>query len=1284
MRIGSESLSTPRRYRQAVPLFSRRAAIECSASGRNWLWQLAWLSTASALLLAGCGGKDDPSGGLDPVAPGSLAVAVVGVPDGVAPAITVVGPGGFSRTVTGSETITSLTPGSYQIAANVVTSADGDDYLGSPATQSVQVRSGNLPSTATVSYGIGSGRLVLSLVGVPAGSGRVEITGPGGFSRSVTGSETLKKLVPGAYTVRGLPVTVDGDRFAVADSVRVVSIEAGNSGTLVTASYQMVSGRLDLAVGGVPSGVVASITVNGPNGFTATLSESEVIKGLVPGVYQLVAPSLTHAGHQYQPTLGPGADIAVAAGPVPTSASVVYQLTTGTLTVTVAGLPAGLAGAVTITGPGGYSHATPVTETITGLVPGGYTIGAGNVTSGGTTYFPSATSQAAVITASTVAVQRTVQYTVGVGSLAVTVTGLPGATAASLLVTGPNGFSQTLTGSQTLTSLALGSYTLTASPVTAGGISYQPTPTSQSKTVSINATTPATVAYAASQGRLAVTVTGLPGGANGAVTVTGSAGFNQAVTATTTLNNLTPGSYTVAAGSVSSGGQTYLPSPGSQTVTVTAGLTAAATVAYAGSLGNLTVTVSGLPGGATAAVTVTGPGGFNQAVTATTTLIGLASGTYTITAANVSSGGQVYLPTPTSQTAAVAPATTVARTVTYSGIGSLQITVSGLPGGTNASITVTGPGGYTQAVTGTVTLSALAAGSYTITAGNVVSGGSTYGPTPAVQTASVAVGGTAPTTVSYSVLSGVTLNLSIDGMYLTQAAAKYDGSTPVIAGRDAYLRVFPIANQANTATPTVRVRIYSGTTLLQTSTVTAPGSAVPTTANEASLLNSWNLLVPAALVQPNLRILADVDPGNLVAETDEADNNFPSSGTPFSVDVRTVPTWNVRFVPVLQQVNGLQGDVTGANMAQFLVDPLKMLPVAAYSADLRAVYTTTAPALESGNGDGAWGTILSELWALRGTDGSNRYYYGVVKVSYGGGVAGIGYVGSGINVSLGWDKLASASRIMAHEVGHNMGRPHSPCGGASGPDPAYPYTGGQIGVWGLDLTTLTLKAPTTNFDLMSYCNPDWVSDYVWGKVITYRQGNPNYAPPAAVAGSGLLVWGRMTGQGVILEPAFKVTAPPSALPTASSARAEGYAADGTLLFSYPLPTAESVTELVQTGAEEHFAAVLPLTAFQEQALARVRVVTPVGTVERRSAQALAGGGRTLFLRDPAATVVRPNSAQATFRWDAASYPMALVRDVASGEVLSFARGGAATLWATGRSFDITFSDGVRSIAKRLQ
>ncbi|OEZ77929.1 soluble aldose sugar dehydrogenase YliI precursor [Janthinobacterium sp. HH104] len=56
--------------------------------------------------------------------------------------------------------------------------------------------------------------------------------------------------------------------------------------------------------------------------------------------------------------------------------------TTGSLTVSIGGLPAGVAGAVTVTGPASYSKTLTASATLTDLAPGAYTLNAASVTQG--------------------------------------------------------------------------------------------------------------------------------------------------------------------------------------------------------------------------------------------------------------------------------------------------------------------------------------------------------------------------------------------------------------------------------------------------------------------------------------------------------------------------------------------------------------------------------------------------------------------------------------------------------------------------------------------------------------------------------------------------------------------------------------------------------------------------------------------------------------------------------------------------------------------------------------
>ncbi|MEO8449042.1 MAG: hypothetical protein ABI647_04585 [Gemmatimonadota bacterium] len=1035
-------------------------------------------------------------------------------------------------------------------------------------------------------------------------------------------------------------------------------------------------GSLHVEIGGLGSGGQAAVTVTGPNGFTQQLAEAQTLAALVPGSYAVQAAGVSMDGDSYDAS--PASQV-VSVGPGRLSnASLSYAIATGRIALTVTGLPAGAQGTMTVTGPTPSAHPVAARDTIRGLAPGNYWVKAGAIVADSDRYAAAPDSILTLVTPGTAPSPVAFAYALASGRLAVTVSGAPAGTTPDITVTGPGSYSRYLSASETLAGLAPGAYSIVAVPVTLNGNSYAGSAAPGSVTVAASAT-PATmtVTYGISTGTLTVNVDGLPEGSAGSVTVTGPAAFQQAITATTTFVGVAPGVYTIAAVQVSPSGAVYTAQPASQTVTVAAGaVPVVRTVTYQQGVGTIHLTVSGLPTGVSGAVTVTGPG-YSHTYASSATIGSLTPGSYTIAAASVTSG-QTWSPSPLTQTVPVSVGGTVNATVTYVGSGgTLAVTVSGLPNGTNAAIVVSGPAGYAHNVTATATLTGLTAGTYMLAASPVTAASQTYNPTPTAPSVAVTAGAVTPVAISYAAAPATTFNLTIAAMYLTQAAAKLDGSTPLVAGRNAYLRVFAVANQANSATPPVRVRFYSGAVLVQTSTIPAPGSSVPTSVSEASLGSSWNLAVSGALMQSNLKIVADVDPAGAVLESSEADNQFPGAGMQ-AVDVRSLPTWNVRFVPILQQANGLQGNVTLGNGPQFLTNSLKLLPVAAYDADVRSVYTTTAPAVDAGDANGAWGTILSEMAALRGADASSRYYYGVLKTSYGSGVAGMGYVG-GLYSAIGWDNLPSGSDVMAHEVGHNMGRSHSPSCGATGVDPGYPVSDGTIGAYGLDVTTLTVMPPG-RFDFMGYCNPDWVSDYTWRGLITYRSSGPNNAPAAvAPAGtvSGLLIWGRVTSTGVVWEPAFRVPAPVEAATSQSGAyRITGRAADGSQLFSYGFDPVMTMVRQAGAPHEHHFSVVVPLDDRTDRALARLTLETDAGTFNRSAQNAVVIPGRPpVLLRDPGAILVRPNARQVRLQWDAATYPVAMVRD-ATGRVISFARGGSATLWSQSPRFEVVFSDGV--------
>ncbi|HLB09474.1 MAG TPA: M12 family metallo-peptidase [Gemmatimonadaceae bacterium] len=612
--------------------------------------------------------------------------------------------------------------------------------------------------------------------------------------------------------------------------------------------------------------------------------------------------------------------------------------------------------------------------------------------------------------------------------------------------------------------------------------------------------------------------------------------------------------------------------------------------------------------------------------------------------------------------------------------GALAITVSGLPSGASASVVVTGPGSYSQVLAHSTTISDLAPGTYQLTASPVASHDTSYAPTPTAATLAVAADAApAAATVVYARSSAgtTTLDLSIGAMYITQSTQTLAGTVPLVQNRDGYLRVFVVANQSNNVTPQVRVRFYVNGALQGSPTIiAAPSHAVPTSIAEGTLASSWNMSVPGSMIKPGLAILADVDPAQAIPEARRDNNSFPASGTPLALTVKNLPTFYLRFVPVRQSVNNLTGVVSSANKDALLTQTVKIHPISSYSADVHATYTTNALALTGSNANGAWTAVLGEILALRTAEGSQRNYFGIVKTSYQSGIEGISYIGAG--ASVGYDG-SSAVDVVAHELGHSWGRSHSPCGVNGGTDPSFPYPSGNIGVYGFDVATKTLYPPAMA-DVMSYCHPQWISDYTYKGVYNFRAGHPTAADVvSADLQPCIIVWGHIANGVVELEPSFEVLTHPS-LPARGGAYAlRALDATGAQLFALSFD-GDSVADA--PSAARSFAYAIPL-ARATRPIASMVLAGPHGSARRESASATStatAGDRALGDATPA--TARRVGSGAAIAWNAQRYPLVVVRDAKTGEVLSLARGGATTVETAASDLELTLSDGVRSTVLR--
>ncbi len=394
---------------------------------------------------------------------------------------------------------------------------------------------------------------------------------------------------------------------------------------------------------------------------------------------------------------------------------------------------------------------------------------------------------------------------------------------------------------------------------------------------------------------------------------------------------------------------------------------------------------------------------------------------------------------------------------------------------------------------------------------------------------------------------------------LTQGVQNEEGSVPLISGRAALLRVFVTGDLPSFYQPRVRASFYHGGRLAHWADMSLDWDRLPTEVEEGRLDRSFNARIPGGTITPGATMVIEVDPEGVIPHGPGSRLRVPAEGR-VALDVRRLARLNLTVVPVAVASDTVS-DQLAFDWAEELAtegDDLRLtrsvLPIGNMAVRVHEGVVTNAD-LSTGVG---WGDLLAEITLLRVSEGSQGYYYGAVAPVPGSRWSGLAVMAFPVAVGI------ADGGTLAHELGHNQGLQHAPCGGTGGADQDYPYEGGVTGVWGYDMHAGRLVNPFLYKDVMGYCHPNWVSDYHFKRAMDFREtreselvGPPRAAAAGTAEGRTLLLWGSTGALGLELEPAF-MTDLPATLPEAEGPyRLEGLGPDGQRRFSFgfaPRPT----------------------------------------------------------------------------------------------------------------------------------
>jgi len=271
--------------------------------------------------------------------------------------------------------------------------------------------------------------------------------------------------------------------------------------------------------------------------------------------------------------------------------------------------------------------------------------------------------------------------------------------------------------------------------------------------------------------------------------------------------------------------------------------------------------------------------------------------------------------------------------------------------------------------------------------------------------------------------------------------------------------------------------------------------------------STLNFLLDVAWLAGGVDFWAEVDPANLIAESNE-DNNVSAE------IVRTFQPGEKLRIAWVEMNPGVDRGIAQASdsdLRKFYpagVDDVEYFFQPGFNQPINTPLTVQSYPEYLNALNRFWDRMTHEGNWVGGSPPNRLYGWAAGEPAGLCGVADAIFAGGRGRVATGY-ALSCGAETLAHELGHvfdNSGLRHSPnrsnaedpscISQPGGPEPQFPlYPNlplGSIGVVGFDASRLQILFPDQTYDFMSYCAPEWISPF------NYIRMASGFAPSASV------------------------------------------------------------------------------------------------------------------------------------------------------------------------------------------